>query len=115
MKLNQYQWNPETDLRGSGAFAEVFEAKDNNGDSVALKIYRESIIKASNGGSLQGKYSLQKEFSKGKLLSHTNVIRYIGLDYLVHTDVMERETSYPVLIMEYADAGSLEGRLKSTF
>lgn len=111
MKLNQYQWDPENDKRGEGSFAEVFEAKDNNGDSVALKVYRDSVVQSGSEGSFKGKYSLENEFSKGKHLSHTNVIRYIGLDYLVHVNVMQKESSFPVLIMEYADAGSLEMQL----
>ena len=73
MKLNQYEWDPENDVIGNGAFAEVFRAKDNNGHLVALKIYREAIAKGSTGGSFQGKYTLEQEYKKGGLLAHTNV------------------------------------------
>ncbi|HEY9000839.1 MAG TPA: protein kinase [Mucilaginibacter sp.] len=114
MKLNQYEWDPENDVIGYGAFAEVFRAKDNNGHLVALKIYREAVAKGSTGGSFQGKYTLEQEYKKGELLAHTNVIRYLNFDYIVHTDSMQRQVSYPVLVMEYADAGSLAGWLKST-
>jgi serine/threonine protein kinase len=114
MKLNQYEWDPENDVIGNGAFAEVFKAKDNNGHLVALKIYREAIAKGSTGGSFQGKYTLEQEYKKGELLAHTNVIRYLNFDYIVHTDSMQRQVSYPVLVMEYADAGSLAGWLRST-
>jgi serine/threonine protein kinase len=114
MKLNQYEWDPESDVLGNGAFAEVFKAKDNNGHYAALKIYREAIIKGSTGGGFQSKYTLEEEYKKGELLAHTNVIRYLNLDYIVHIDSMQRKASYPVLIMEYADAGSLSGWLKST-
>jgi serine/threonine protein kinase len=114
MKLNQYEWDPENDVIGNGAFAEVFRAKDNNGHLVALKIYREAIAKGSTGGSFQGKYTLEQEYKKGELLAHTNVIRYLNFDYIIHTDSMQRQVSYPVLVMEYADAGSLAGWLRST-
>ncbi|HTD40113.1 MAG TPA: hypothetical protein VK671_05795, partial [Mucilaginibacter sp.] len=84
MKLNQYEWDPESDVLGNGAFAEVFKAKDNNGHYAALKIYREAIIKGSTGGGFQSKYTLEEEYKKGELLAHTNVIRYLNLDYIVH-------------------------------
>lgn len=111
MKLNQYEWEPKRDKIGEGSFAEVFEARDNNGDPVALKIYRSSVVQSGSEGSSNGKYSLENEFLKGKHLSHTNIIRYIGLDYLLHKNVMEKEEKFPVLIMEFADAGSLDDRL----
>src|ERR1700761_8161169 len=114
MKLNQYEWDPENDVIGHGAFAEVFRAKDNNGHYAALKIYREAIVKGSTGGAFQSKYTLEEEYKKGELLAHTNVIRYINLDYIVHVDSMQRTVSYPVLVMEYADAGNLSDWLKST-
>ena len=115
MKLNQYQWDPQADQIGEGTFAEVFKATDNNGDPVALKIYRDSVIKGLTSGSFNGKYSLESEFAKGKHLSHTNVIRYIGFDYIVHTNFMGQQVSYPVLIMEYADTESLELRLQRAY
>lgn len=114
MKLNQYEWDPESDVLGNGAFAEVFRAKDSSGHYAALKIYREAIVKGSTAGGFQSKYTLEEEYKKGELLSHTNVIRYQNLDYIVHVDSMQRTASYPVLVMEYADAGSLSGWLKST-
>ncbi len=49
MKLNQYEWNPESDKIGDGSFAEVFKARDNNGDPVALKIYRSSVVQSGTG------------------------------------------------------------------
>ena len=115
MKLNQYEWDPQTDKIGSGAFAEVFKATDQRGDPVAIKVYTEAVINSSTSGSFKGRYTLENEFAKGRDLSHTNIIRYIGLDYIIHTDVMQRELSYPVLVMEYADGGSLEGWLQSSF
>jgi len=114
MKLNQYEWDPENDVIGYGAFAEVFRARDNNGHYAALKIYREAITKGSTGGAFQNKYTLEEEYKKGELLAHTNVIRYINLDYIIHIDSMQRIVSYPVLVMEYADAGNLSDWLKSS-
>ncbi len=113
MKLNQYEWNPENDLIGKGAFAEVFKASAPGGHFVALKIYSEAVASTGSNGSLKGKYSLEEEFEKGYDLAHTNVIKYIGLDYIVHTDHVNRQASYPVIIMEYADAGTLEDKFKA--
>lgn len=113
MKLNQYEWDPKSDQIGEGAFADVFKAKDQYGRFVALKIYRESVIKGTTSGSIPGKYSLEQEYQKGELLSHTNVIRYLGFDFIEHIDAMGREASYPVLAMEYAEDGSLSSWLKS--
>ncbi len=115
MKLNQYEWDPEKDWIGEGAFAEVFRARDNLDNYVALKSYTVSLAKGDNQAAFKSKYSLEAEFKKGRDLAHTNVIKYIGLDYIVHTNHMQRETNYPVLIMEYADGGSLEERIRRAY
>lgn len=114
MKLNQYEWDPALDILGKGAFAEVFRARDYKGNTTALKIYTQALADGSTGGSSHGKYTLEKEYEKGKLLSHTNVIRYLDFEYIKYTDALQRSARYPVLIMEYADQGSLSGWLKST-
>ncbi|MEO1030853.1 MAG: WG repeat-containing protein [Bacteroidota bacterium] len=114
MKLNQYEWNPETDLIAEGAFAEVFKAKDTNNENrfVALKIYKEGISKGTSGNSMGSKYTLEKEFRKIDGLSHTNVISFYGLDYITHKDSLGRTSNYPVIIMEYASEGTLLQFLK---
>ncbi|MGA9325914.1 MAG: WG repeat-containing protein [Salegentibacter sp.] len=115
MKLNQYEWDPKSDLIAEGAFAEVFKARDRNNLNrfVALKIYKEGIAKGTSGGSLDNKYTLEKEFRKVDGLSHTNIISYYGLDYIKYQDAMGRSASYPVIIMEYASEGTLLEFLKS--
>jgi serine/threonine protein kinase len=115
MKLNQYQWEPETDLIGEGAFGQVFKASDNMGEPFALKIYAQPVFKSTGGDSAGSKHTLEKEFSKGKDLSHTNVIRYICMDYLVHVNHLNQEASFPVLVMEYANQGTLEHRLEIAY
>src|SRR5690554_1197534 len=115
MRLGNYEWDPATDLIAAGAFAEVFRARDMNtaGRTVALKIYKEAVAKGSSGSSGQKKYTLEQEFRNVDGLSHTNIIAYYGLDYIHGKDAMGRQTSYPVLIMEYAEGGTLTGFLKT--
>ena len=115
MKINQYTWDPEKDLIAEGAFAEVFKALDTNthGRVVALKIYKEAVAKGTAGSSNQKKYSLEEEFRKIDGLSHTNIISYYGQSYIEHKDAMGRSSSYPVIIMEYAQHGTLTDFLKT--
>lgn len=116
MELGQYTWDPEQDLIAHGAFAEVFKAKDTNASDryVALKIYKEAVAKGTiTGDSLQKKYSLEREFSQIDSLSHTNIISFYGLDYIHHTDMMGRSSSYPVIVMELATEGTLVDFMKT--
>ncbi len=115
MKLNQYTWDPEKDLIAEGSFAEVFKALDTNtqGRVVALKIYKEAVAKGTQGSSNQKKYSLEEEFRKIDGLSHTNIITYYGQSYMEHKDAMGRSSSYPVIVMEYAEYGTLSDFLKT--
>ncbi len=115
MKLNQYEWDPEIDLIAEGAFAEVFKAKDGNTTNryVALKIYKEAVSKGSSVSVGNKKYSLEKEFQNVDGLSHSNIISYFGLDYIKHVDAMGRSTSYAVLIMEYANDGTLTDPMRT--
>lgn len=114
MKLNQYEWDPEKDKLGEGAFAEVFRAKDTYANrNVALKIYKIAVTSGDMGSTRQSKYSLEKEFSNLEGKSHTNIITYFGLNYLKHSDAMGRSGSYPVIIMEYANQGTLKDFIKT--
>ncbi|QLG45069.1 serine/threonine-protein kinase [Costertonia aggregata] len=114
MKLNQYEWNPEKDKLGEGTFAEVFKAKDvySNRD-VALKIYKTAVKGSTTGSTGKSKYSLEQEFQNIQAVSHTNIITYYGLNYIKHTDAMGREGSHPVIIMEYANQGTLTEFLRT--
>ena len=109
MKINQYEWDTEADLIAEGAFAEVFKARDTNttGRYVALKVYKEAVAKGTSGSSAQKKYTLEKEFGQIDGLSHTNIVSYYGISYIHHTDALGRDSSYPVIIMEYAPEGTL--------
>src|SRR5690606_291606 len=115
MRLGNYEWDPDHDLIAAGAFAEVFRARDmhTTGRTVALKIYKEAVTKGSSGSSGQKKYTLEQEFRNVDGLSHTNIIAYYGLDYLHGKDAMGRQTSHPVLVMEYAEGGTLTDFLKT--
>lgn len=116
MELGQYTWDPERDLIAHGAFAEVFKAQDTNSQDrvVALKIYKEAVAKGTvSGHSLQKKYSLEREFEQICALSHTNIISFYGINYILHEDMMGRSSSYPVIVMEYATDGTLIDFLKT--
>ena len=115
MRLNQYEWDPEIDLIAEGAFAEVFKAKDINSQNryVALKIYKEAVVRGTAASAGHKKYTLENEFQNVDGLSHSNIISYFGLDYITHTDAMGRSSKYAVLIMEYANAGTLQDFLKA--
>ena len=115
MKLNQYEWDPENDVIGYGTIAEVFKAKDNNGHYAALKIYREAITKGSTGGAFQNKYTLEEEYKKRRVVGpyQCDKVYQPGL-YSSCGFHAARFVSYPVLVMEYADAGNLSDWLKST-
>ncbi|TAI47341.1 serine/threonine-protein kinase [Flagellimonas allohymeniacidonis] len=115
MRLSHYEWDPEKDLIAEGGFSEVFKAKDLNSEGryVALKIYKEAVSRGTSGSTGQKKYSLEKEFAKIDGLSHTNLITYFELEYITHKDAMGRDTSYPVLIMEYAGEGTLNQAIKN--
>ncbi|HUH46143.1 MAG TPA: serine/threonine-protein kinase [Arenibacter sp.] len=113
MKLNQYEWDPENDKLGEGAFAEVFRTKDIYANRyVALKIYKTSVKASTLGNTGQVKYSMEQEFQNVESVSHTNIIKYYGLNYIKHVDAMGREGNYPVIIMEYANEGTLTEFLK---
>lgn len=108
MRLNQYEWDPVKDKLGEGTFAEVFKAKDIHANRhVALKIYKTAVKGSATGSTGQSKYSLEQEFQNIQAVSHTNIISYYGLNYIKHIDAMGRETSHPVIIMEYANQGTL--------
>ena len=114
MKLNQYEWNPEKDKLGEGTFAEVFKAKDIYANRhVALKIYKTAVKGSIAGSTGQSKYSLEQEFQNIEAISHTNIITYYGLNYIKHVDAMGREGSLPVIIMEYANQGTLTEFLRT--
>ena len=126
MRFNHYEYNPETDSLGEGAFAEVFKATDTkSGKQVALKIYKEPLTSGSTSNPNSGnkkKYSLEREFETAQDLSHTNIIRYKSLDYFESTDSFGRKSFYPTVVLEFASEGSLnninvqswhwEGKLK---
>ena len=115
MKINQYTWDPDTDLIATGAFAEVFRATDvNSSRKVALKIYKESVAKGTTSASSgQRKYTLEQEFGTLNGLSHTNLISYYGLEYLKGEDTYGRPASYPVIIMELGTLGTLTDFMKT--
>lgn len=132
MNLHNYQWDPssqwdegsrkfmspggqesDTGLIASGGFAEVFKAKDINFDDryVALKIYREALVKDTGGNSRQSHYSLEKEFKMAEELSHPNIVSYKSLNYITSNDHLGRTSRYPVVVMEYATDGTLSSYL----
>jgi len=93
---DRYQYNPQTDYLGGGAFADVFKAYDTLLDrTVALKFYKGT-------GSQYDVLNEIKTVIKQDL-THPNLIRYYDAAMVEMTDRFERTTQNQVGIIEYAN------------
>ena len=98
---NKYEYNPKTDLVGSGGFGKVYKARDILLDrEVALKIVTIEGEKAA--------YSLVEEVKKVIHLSHPNTIRYYELFVIKGTNPVGEETETQVGVMEYIAGGHID-------
>ena len=97
---NKYQYNPQTDLIGTGGFGRVYKAKDTLLDEeVALKMV------TVEGVNIQ--YSLIDEVKKAFKLTHDNILRYNDVFSLNGTTPTGEKTETQVGVMEYIPDGDI--------
>ena len=96
----RYQYNPETDLLGSGGFGQVYLATDKLLDrQVAIKFFT---------GETGDKYSVIAEIRKVIELQHENITRYYDAVILETANVHGGTDKVEVGIMEFMDGGELK-------
>jgi serine/threonine protein kinase len=99
----RFDYNPQTDLLGTGGFSTVFRAYDKETATyVALKFFNSDANK---------KYNIREELKKVSLLSHPNIVRYHG--FISHDTVNFHglKEEMEVGILELVDGGDLKDYL----
>jgi serine/threonine protein kinase len=93
---NQYEFNTNTDLIGSGGFARVYKAFDINlHRTVALKRFDKKDTK----------YSVLNEIRRCFDFNHPHIIRYLNCFQVESTNNFGEKEVVEFGVMEYADAG----------
>ena len=105
MQLNQYTWNPEKDSIGMGSHAEVFKAQNVELDeAVALKVFKNPLEGRASGPGEQAK----QEYELHRRLRHPAVLTCKEILYWYAEDQFKRFQRYPVLVLDYANQGTLK-------
>lgn len=99
--LSRYEYNPKTDLIGTGGFSRVYRAFDKKlNRAVALKIYKTSEI--------SDRYNPIAEIQRVADLDHPNICRYLDIDEIEHENSFGEREQIQVCVMELLDGGSIE-------
>jgi len=98
---NKYEYDPKTDLIGSGGFGKVFKAKD-------ILLERVVALKMVTITDLSSKYNLIEEIKKTISLRHSNLVDYYDAFVIKGTSHTGEEIETQVGVMEYFPAGDLK-------
>lgn len=92
---NQYEFDPNTDLIGSGGFARVYKAFD-------INLHR--IVALKRFDKKDTKYSVLNEIRRCFDFNHPNIIRYLNCFQVESTNNFGENDVVEFGVMEYADA-----------
>src|SRR3989337_1434552 len=93
----RYEFDPKTDLLGTGVFSRVYKATDILLErTVALKFF---TAEAST------KYQILEKLKKVVKLEHQNLCKFYDVELLSTKNVLGETENAVVVIMEYLEAG----------
>ena len=93
----RYEFDPKTDLLGTGVFSRVYKATDVLLErTVALKFFT---------ADASAKYHILGKLKKAVKLEHPNLCKFYDIELLSTTNVLGETENVVVGIMEYLDAG----------
>ena len=100
--FNRFEYNPNTDLIGKGAFSRVYRAIDKNvNQAVALKLHKP--------GPGSGHNLALSEISALSSLDHANISRYIAIDALEKEDAFGETEKIQIAVTPLAEKGNIMG------
>ncbi len=97
---NKYQYNPKTDLLGTGGFGRVYKARD-------TLLERDVALKMVNIEGAKAHYSLVEEIKKAIHFAHPNIIRFFEVFEILSSTGTGEEIKTQVGVMEYIPHGDI--------
>ena len=97
---NKYQYNPQTDLIGTGGFGRVYKAWD-------TLLEKDVALKMVTIESAKAQYNLVEEVKKAANLTHENIVRFNDVFVLKGSSLTGEETETQVGVMEYIPHGDI--------